>query len=83
MDLTFFNALFVANSSLSQPAKVAPSTYDESTPVVVVEMESLAAGEVLGVSKIKGGNRYATTYLRSMSVVFYPAEQKCRLWLTV
>ncbi|KAK5120484.1 hypothetical protein LTR85_006139 [Meristemomyces frigidus] len=54
MDTGFFHAFFVANSSLSQPVKVTPSTYEDTTPVVVVELGSLAAGEVLGVSKIKG-----------------------------
>ncbi|KAK4543709.1 hypothetical protein LTR36_005354 [Oleoguttula mirabilis] len=83
MDTAFFRSFCVDNSSLSQPVEVTPSTFDDSTPVVVVELTFLAAGEVLGVSKIKGGNRYATTYLSSMSIVFYPAEQKCRLWLTV
>lgn len=83
MDTIVFRASFVYNPALSIPAKVTPETFDETTPVVVVELSSNAAGAILGVSKVKGGNRMETTCLESMSVISYPTDMKCRLWLTV
>ena len=57
--------------------------YDENTPVVVAEMNHSQAGEIFGVSKVKGGNRMGTTYLSSMCIVFYPAKKRARAWVTV
>src|SRR5438046_8172710 len=52
--------------------------FDERTPVVVAELNHNQAGEVFGVSKVKGGNRMVTTYLLSMCVVLYPAQKRAR-----
>lgn len=83
MDTAFFRSFFVTNDALSSPLKIAPSVFDETSPVVVVELDREEAGELLGVSKVKGGNRMVTTYLASMCVVFRPAEGRCSVWLTV
>jgi hypothetical protein len=83
MDLPFFRSFFVDNSSLTSPLAIVPDTFDENTPAVVIEMGHKAAGELLGVSKIKGGNRMETIYLAAMCVVFRPKEEKCAIWLTV
>ncbi|KAK3660808.1 hypothetical protein LTR56_000566 [Elasticomyces elasticus] len=83
MDTTFFRSFFVSNPALTKPIDVQPASFDDETAVVVAEIGNAAAGELLGVSKVKGGNRMMTTHLRSMCVVFYPKDQKCRLWLTV
>lgn len=60
-----------------------PSTFDESSPVVVVELSNAEAGELLGVSKVKGGNRMETIHLWKMCFIFYPAEGRCTAWVTV
>ena len=83
MDLTFFRPFFIDNASLSKPLTVHPAEFDSETHVVIIELDNSSAGEILGVSKVKGGNRMATTYLRYMSVVCFPKEEKCRLWLSV
>ncbi|OCL06529.1 hypothetical protein AOQ84DRAFT_321313 [Glonium stellatum] len=78
MDLAYFNSFF-RNPELKTPIDITPSTFDASTPVVVAELGHAQAGELLGVSKVKGGNRMATTYLASMCVVFYPAKGNARV----
>lgn len=83
MDVPFFRSFFVDNDSLTSPLAVVPDIFDESTPAVVIEMGHKAAAELLGVSKVKGGNRMATTYLAAMCVIFRPKEGKCTIWLTV
>jgi hypothetical protein len=83
MDVPFFRSFFVDNNSLTVPLTVVPDIFDESTPAVVIEMGHKAAGELLGVSKVKGGNRMEATYLAAMCVVFRPKEGKCAIWLTV
>ncbi|EXU95444.1 hypothetical protein X797_011465 [Metarhizium robertsii] len=57
--------------------------FDDDTPVVVVDIGHHQAGELLGVSKVKGGNRFATTYLAAMCVVFYPDKGIAKLWVSV
>lgn len=57
--------------------------YDDKTPVVVAALSNAAAGEIFGVSKVKGGNRYATVHLAAMVVILYPASKKAQAWLTV
>ena len=83
MDVPFFRSFFVDNDSLSSPLTVVPDIFDESTPAVVIEMGYKAAAELLGSTKVKGGNRMETTYLAAMCVVFRPNEGKCAIWLTV
>lgn len=83
MDVAFFRSFFVDNDALSSPLQIAPSTFDETSPVVVVDMGHKHAGELLGVSKVKGGNRMETTFLAAMCVVFLPSEGRCTVWLTV
>jgi hypothetical protein len=71
------------NDNLTQPLTVMPETFDESTPAVIIEMGNRAAGELLGVTKVKGGNRMETTHLAAMCVVFRPKEGAYAVWLTV
>ena len=75
--------MFVDNPDLSSQVLVEPQDFDEDSPIVVVELNHTQAGEILGVSKVKGGNRMATTVLAAMSVVFRPSTQACTLWTTV
>jgi len=78
MDVAFFRAFFNRSGIL-----IVPPDFDERTPVVVAELNHNQAGEVFGVSKVKGGNRMVTTYLLSMCVVLYPAQKRASAWLTV
>ena len=80
MDTAFFRAFFASSPSTSG---FRPAAFNEETPVVVAEFDHEAAGQLLGVSKVKGGNRYETTHLLCLGVVFYPPEKLCRLWVTV
>lgn len=57
--------------------------FDESTPVVVAELNNAQAGTVFGVSKIKNGNRMETVHLANMVVVFYPPTGKASCWVSV
>ena len=84
MDTPFFRNFFVqALGDVPTGHKLTPAVFDESTPVVVLELNNETAGSSLGVSKVKGGNRYSTTYLSGMSVVFYPPEGKCSIWVSI
>jgi hypothetical protein len=59
MDTAFFRSFFVDNDKLSNPLRITPTDFDDA-PVVVVDLSHDQAGELLGVSKVKGGNRMAT-----------------------
>ncbi|KAH7113355.1 hypothetical protein EDB81DRAFT_670264 [Dactylonectria macrodidyma] len=83
MDTAFFRTFFVDNDKLSKPLPITPPEFDETTPVVVVDLSHHQAGELLGVSKVKGGNRLATTHLAAMCVVFYPSRGTAKIWLSV
>jgi hypothetical protein len=83
MDIASFRGVFIDHKDLSKPLTVVPEDFNDESPVVVIELNHTQAGEVLGVSKVKGGNRMATTYLAAMCVVFRPKEATCTLWLTV
>jgi hypothetical protein len=83
MDTAFFRAFFVDNKGLTNPLQITPTEFDDDTPVVVVDVGHHQAGELLGVSKVKGGNRFATTYLAAMCVVFYPDKGLAKLWVSV
>ncbi|KAK3718717.1 hypothetical protein LTR37_004936 [Vermiconidia calcicola] len=83
MDTAFFRSFFIDNNALDSPLAVSPADFDAASPVVVVELNHGQAGELLGVSKVKGGNRYSTTYLAAMCAVFRPRDERCTLWLTV
>jgi hypothetical protein len=52
-----------------------------STPSDVVELSNPQTGALLGVSKVKGGNRMATAHLGRMTVVIYPMKRKARVWV--
>ena len=69
MDIPFFRDFFVFNTEMSKPAELQPQMFERDTPVVVIELDSKAAGELLGVSKVKGGNRYETIHLESMCIL--------------
>ncbi|KAM4063390.1 hypothetical protein HRG_012671 [Hirsutella rhossiliensis] len=83
MDTAFFRTLFVDNDKLSKPLPITPTEFDDTTPVVAVDLIHHQAGELLGVSKVKGGNRLATTHLAAMCVVFYPSRGTAKIWLSV
>lgn len=82
MDTAFFRSFF-ADDKLSHPLRITPDTFDDTTPVIVVDLNHSEAGELLGVSKVKGGNRMETTFLQSMCFVFRPSMNRCTAWLTV
>ena len=83
MDIAFFRSFFGENEGSSRPLRITPSTFDDDTPLIVAELNHREAGELLGVSKVKGGNRMVTTYLKAMCVVFFPGEGRCTVWVTV
>jgi hypothetical protein len=71
-----FKNLVVPNS-----VSVTPEVFNEETPVVVASIEgALAAGEVFGKSKIKGGNRYETCEVEKVEFVYFPSTEEARLW---
>ncbi|KAH8753296.1 hypothetical protein F5883DRAFT_469381 [Diaporthe sp. PMI_573] len=82
MDTAFFRTLFVDNNKLSKPLPITPTEFDDTTPVVVMDLSYHQASELLGVSKVKGGNRFATTYLAAMCIVFYPSRSTAKIWLS-
>lgn len=83
MDTDFFRSFFVANDSLTTPLRIEPMDFDKCSPVIVVEMTHGQAGQLLGVSKVKGGNRMETTFFAAMCIVFRPSLRRCTVWLTV
>ncbi|KZP18733.1 hypothetical protein FIBSPDRAFT_893318 [Athelia psychrophila] len=78
MDAPFFRAFFGTNGIV-----IAPSTFDETTEIVVATLTNAQAGAVFGVSKIKNGNRYQSYDLAKMVVIFYPKTSQAEAWLTV
>lgn len=50
---------------------------------MVVVLNRDQAGEIFGVTKVKGGNRVEQTYVQSMCVVLYPAQKRAMAWVTV
>ena len=46
------------------------------------DMGNRAAGEILGVSKIKNGNRMATTDLDRLCIVYRPTEGKATVGIS-
>ncbi|KXT00409.1 hypothetical protein AC578_3360 [Pseudocercospora eumusae] len=82
MDMQFFRFFFVENDNLTQPLSFTPAEFDENTPVVVVEMNRSRAGELLGVSKVAGGNRMATTVLDRLCVIFRPKERTTTVYIS-
>ncbi|KAJ6039124.1 hypothetical protein N7499_003066 [Penicillium canescens] len=83
IDTAFFRTFFVDNDKLSKPVSITPTEFDDTSPVVVVEFSHHQAAELLGVSKVKGGNRLSTTHLAAMCVVFYPGRGTAKIWLSV
>jgi hypothetical protein len=83
MDMPFYRSFFVDNDSLTSQLTIVPDIFDKSTPAVVIEMGHKAAAELLGASKVKGGNRMETMYLAAMCVISRLKEGKCAIWLTV
>ena len=76
LPIHIFKNLVVPNS-----VSVTPEVFNEQTPVVVASIEgALAAGEVFGKSKIKGGNRYETREVEKVEFVFFPPSEEARLW---
>lgn len=83
MDVAFFSTLFVDNNKLSKPLPINPAEFDDTSPVVVVDFSHDQAAELLGVSKVKRGNRLSMTHLAAMCVVFYPGRDLANIWLSV
>lgn len=54
MDVTFFRAFFDADV---KGVSITPAEYDETVPVIVAQLSNDTAGQIFGVSKVKGGNR--------------------------
>lgn len=83
MDTPFFRTFFVDNDKLSKPLSITPTEFNDTTPVIVLDVSHHQAGELLGVSKVKGGNRFGTTHLAAMCVVFRPSQGTAKIWLSV
>ena len=74
--MNVYEKLVVPNS-----VSVIPLRFTKETPVVVASIVgSLAAGEVFGKSKIKGGNRYEQCEVRKVEFVYFPKKMKARVW---
>lgn len=82
MNTAFFRNFFIDNDKLSKPLPITPTEFDDTSPVVVVDFNHHEAGELLGISKVKGGNRLTTTHLAAMCVVFYPGQGTAKIWLS-
>ncbi|KAH9916517.1 uncharacterized protein B0H18DRAFT_884747, partial [Fomitopsis serialis] len=79
MDAEFFRAFFGVPG-----VKLSPSTFDETTPVVVAEFGGKAGGEIFGVSKSStGGNRYVTNHVRRIAAILYPAEERFVMFFSI
>lgn len=71
-----FRNLVVPNAK-----SVVPEVFTGDTPVVVASIVgSLAAGEVFGKSKIKGGNRMEQREIEKVEFVYFPLRKKARIW---
>jgi hypothetical protein len=55
INIAFFRASFIEAKGLTKLVVSTPSEFDDSTPVLVIEMGNGQAGEVLGVSAVKDG----------------------------
>lgn len=66
MDIQFFRSFF---SQEETNISINPTNYDDSTPVVVAMLSSSQAGDVFGVSKVKGGSLLTPACLSSICVV--------------
>ena len=76
MGAATFKQLVVANAN-----SVVPSDWNADTPVVVALMSgSGKIGEAFGKTKITGGNRYENYSASKMEVVYFPAQNRARLW---
>ncbi|KAF7195071.1 hypothetical protein HII31_03539 [Pseudocercospora fuligena] len=82
MDMQFFRSFFMDSENLTKPLSPMPAEFDDATPIVVVEMNRTQAGELLGVSKVTGGNRMATTLLGRLCVIFRPKEGKTTVYIS-
>lgn len=83
MDMKSFRTFFLENNKLRRQPRPIPAEFDDTSPVVVVGFNNDQAGEVLVVSKVRGGNRFTTVDLQAMCVVFYPNRGKAKIWLTI
>lgn len=83
MNTPFFRSFVLADNELARPVKIESDTFDENTPIVVAEFNDSQAGELPGVSKVKGGNRMVTTRLASICGIFRARKQKRTRWSTV
>ncbi|CAJ2507521.1 Uu.00g087070.m01.CDS01 [Anthostomella pinea] len=53
------------------------------TPVIVAQLSNAVAGKIFGVSKVKGGNRFATIHVAAMVVILYLEAKKAQAGVTV
>ncbi|EJD44684.1 hypothetical protein AURDEDRAFT_166170 [Auricularia subglabra TFB-10046 SS5] len=80
MDVAFFKAFF--DTGVAGVA-ITPSTYDDTTPVVTALFGYAAAGQLFGVSKVKGGNRYTENHIAAVMAVLYPAAKKFLMFFSI
>ncbi|KZV89496.1 hypothetical protein EXIGLDRAFT_618133 [Exidia glandulosa HHB12029] len=80
MDDAFFRAFFDTGIA---GVKISPADYDASTPVVTAHFGNRAAGELFGVSKVKGGNRYTENHVSAVMAVLYPPQQKFVMFFSI
>lgn len=83
MNTKFFRSFFAENEVLTKPAVLLPSGLDEDSAVVKLKSKNRSAGEILRVSKVKGGNRVEAVHSAAMRVVPQHREEKATVWLTV
>ena len=79
--VALFRTLVVPNAS-----KVTPAQFDNSTPVVVAQLDSTEQiGKIFGVSKIRNGTRLGSWSASRMDLVFLPKESsgQLRAWWTM
>jgi hypothetical protein len=83
MDLAYFKSFFGNNPAIAERITPPLATISSTTPVAVLDLGNAQAGELLGVSKIKGGNRIATVDMYAMQILFYPTTSKAVVWVSV
>jgi len=60
-------------------AKMTPQDFTSETVSIVGQLSGRDAGNVLGVTKIRGGSMYATYTIQGMTVSYQPLKQKLTL----
>eukprot|EP00659_Diplonema_papillatum_P011226 gene11226-17266_t len=67
-----FESLIVPNAN-----KIVPSNYTRTSPVILCQIKGTPSiGNIFGVSKIRGGNRYSTYDAVEMDLTYQPETQE-------